>query len=401
MKVKFQRKIEVTWIKRNLKWILKWILKLTSPVIRPQILFDSFNGKQYSDNPRAISEMMHQMYPEYKIVWYLNDDASLDLVPDYVKRVSSRMGFYRQLFSSFCYVTNCEFYDLGSLKKKKQLYIQTWHGDRGFKKVLYEAAPDLCKMVRVCDSEVVDIALSGSDFGSNQYRLAFNYSGKIQKIGCPRNERMLGMGLEERKEIRRRLGISDDSKVLLYAPTFRDDSPTTQRVNIDIGRTKRILADKYGGEWIAIVRAHVGTRLIEGTDTNGCINATDYPDATDILSITDFLISDYSSIVCDFCLTGKPTVLAIFDLADYEMRCREFKVNPTETGLLCVNNQKELEDLICNLDDRTVREAYERMNRFFGTSETGMATRRICKEIDSYYRTQYRHSHVNKISCIN
>ena len=66
--MKVQRRIEIARIKRNSKWILKWILKWTSPVIRPQILFDSFNGKQYSDNPRAISEMMHQMYPEYKIV---------------------------------------------------------------------------------------------------------------------------------------------------------------------------------------------------------------------------------------------------------------------------------------------------------------------------------------------
>lgn len=396
-----QRKIKWTWITRDLKWILKWFIKLTSPAIKPQILFDSFQGKQYSDNPRAISEMMHRMYPEYRIVWYLNADAGFDIVPDYVKRVSSRTGFYRQLFSSFCYVTNCELYALGSLKKKKQLYIQTWHGDRGFKKVLYEAAPDLCKTSRVCDSEVVDIALSGSDFGSNQYRQAFRYFGRIEKTGCPRNERMLGMGSEERKEIRRRLGIGDDSKVLLYAPTFRDDSPATLKVYIDIDRTKRILADKYGGDWVAVIRGHVGTRLVGFTDTNGCIDATDYPDATDILSITDFLISDYSSIVCDFCLTGKPAVLAIFDLADYETRCREFKVNPTETGFLCANHQKELEDLICNLDDRMIREAHEKVNRYFGTSETGMATRRICEEIDSYYRTQYRHSHVDKISRIN
>ena len=66
--------------------------------IEKKILFESFNGVQYSDNPRSISERMHQMYPDYKIIWHLlNHRGNNNLeIPNYIHVVSSRTQFYKE-----------------------------------------------------------------------------------------------------------------------------------------------------------------------------------------------------------------------------------------------------------------------------------------------------------------
>ena len=77
--------------------------------IEKKILFSSFGGKQYSDNPKAISEKVHILYPEYKIVWFLSEaSSSLNFLPDYVTPIVKKKGleFYKALSTSFCYVTN-------------------------------------------------------------------------------------------------------------------------------------------------------------------------------------------------------------------------------------------------------------------------------------------------------
>lgn len=370
------------------KSIIKIVLKSTTR-IKPIILFESFNGAQYSDNPRAISEMMHSMYPEYQIAWYLNSGANKELVPDYVKCISNRIEFYKYLFSSFCYVNNCQFQGLKRYKKKGQLYIQTWHGDRGFKKILYEADPDWCRANNMCDNDVVDIALAGSDFGRELYRSAFRYKGQVDALGCPRNERMLQMSLDEKRRIKKELNIDDDIKVLLYAPTFRDNIIDHQQGYIDIETTRRQISKKYGGKWIAMVRGHVGKKWMGLNNLNPVVDVTDYPDMADILAITDFLITDYSSTAFDFYLTDKPMILAIFDLADYEANCRELKFDPVDAGFICAVNQKELEKMIENLDNKLLQETYERIDRVFGTKETGSATKNICSKINAYYINTY------------
>ena len=371
------------------KSIIKIVLKSMTR-IKPIILFESFNGAQYSDNPRAISEMMHSMYPEYQIAWYLNSGANKELVPDYVKCISNRIEFYKYLFSSFCYVNNCQFQGLKRYKKKGQLYIQTWHGDRYFKRILFEADPDWCRANNMCDNDVVDIALAGSAFGVNSYRTAFQYEGRIDNFGCPRNERMLKMNFDAKKKIKNRLRIDDDSKVLLYAPTFRDNVMNSQNVFINLESTKKVLEEKYGGKWVAVARGHVGKKLTGFGNEDNFVDATDYPDMADILSITDFLISDYSSTATDFYLTGKPVILATFDLTDYETNCRGFKISPLEAGFICACNQDELEEKIRELDNRIFQEVYDKVNQVYGTMETGSATERICKVINTHFMSTFR-----------
>lgn len=372
-----------------IKTAIKKIIKNTVS-IRPQILFESFNGAQYSDNPRAISEMIHEIYPEYKIVWHLNENANKELVPDYVSCISKGVEFYYALFSSFCYVSNCELHGLVYYKKKRQLYVQTWHADRYFKKVLYDADPEWGKNTEMCDDRVTNIALAGSDFGIKTYRDAFRYTGEIINLGCPRNEKMLNMSNNAKNNLKKRLGINMEDKIFMYAPTFRDYQMDSQNVFIDIEQTRNSIQNKFGGTWKAIVRGHVGKHLSGFKKDDDFIDVTAYPDMADLLAICDFLITDYSSSVLDFYLTGKPIILASFDIDDYEKRCRGFNIDPRDTSFICAFDQEELIKIISDLDVSRFKRDYRKLDELFGTNETGTSTKYICEYINNYYNKNFK-----------
>lgn len=100
-------------------------------------MFLSYDGKQYSDNPRAISEAFHLVFPDYEIVWYITEEKSLSLVPEYVRVVQGRwLCFLKELSTARVFVTNTQL-GAGIFKRKQQFFVQTWHGDVSPKQILY------------------------------------------------------------------------------------------------------------------------------------------------------------------------------------------------------------------------------------------------------------------------
>ena len=353
--------------------------------VEKKILFISFSGKQYSDNPRAISEKMHELYPDFRIVWILNDRYSkYGIVPPYVEVYPyGRLTFYQQLATCLCFINNNA--NSGFLfKRKKQLFIQTWHGDRGFKKILCEAGSS-----DRCYDGCTDIAVSGSRFGTQVYRDAFRYYGEVLEMGSPRNDALLNDDHERIHIIKDRLLIADEKRILLYAPTYRDSCAERQEVILDIPRILQILQDKSGGEWICLVRSHPSSHGLQFNSNLQVIDVTDYPDMTDLLLIADFLISDYSSSLLDFCLTGKPCISAAFDIDSYEKNDRNFKIRPEESGIIIARTQTELEKMIQTYSDKDYRQAYQKIAEVYGTNETGKASEEIAKRIDAFYRENY------------
>ena len=105
----------------------------------------------------------------------------------------------------------------------------------------------------------------------------------------------------------------------------------------------------------------------------------------DLLLIADLLITDYSSCAGDFLLTGRPLVLAHFDIKHYEEQGRSLWVDPVEAGYLVAKNQDELNQILSNLYSYDHKAIADKINRFYGTKETGQSSeavvRRILKEV--------------------
>ena len=372
----------MNWIKhiRKISYIFFKYYSLAHKV-QKKVLFNSFYGRQYSDNPRAICEKLHELYPDYELVWILDNNLS-EVVPDYVRIVDRNrlLDWGKEISTAACYVYNIE-RSSNIFRKNDQLFIQTWHGDRAIKKILKLRDQNM----KLYENEVTNLCIAGSEKGKGMFESAFNYRGTILNVGCPRNDCLLTVSPARAAAVKSSLGIPVESKVLLFAPTFRDNrKETLQESAVDISRVLDLMPS--GEDWICLVRAHLASAGIAYNKNDDRIyDVTFYPDMADLLYITDFLISDYSSCATDFAITEKPIVLAVFDRYEYTSQCRAFFAVPEEIGFIVAHNQKELEQIISNTARVDYQKACRAVNAYYGTTETGSSSEAVCLYINDFY----------------
>ena len=155
------------------------LASILHPVEKDKVVFMSFNGRNYADNPRAISEKLHQLHPDWKQVWGMsNPERAREAVPDYIRIVKfGSWAWYRELATAGTWVMNVLLPN-GVLKRKGQRYIQTWHGDRGMKKILFDATESMEKYQkryyfrRIIEPTLCDLGITGSAYGEMQFRSA-------------------------------------------------------------------------------------------------------------------------------------------------------------------------------------------------------------------------------------
>ena len=367
------------------KWVRKTYMHLCYIIrLRKEktVFFASFRG-QYSDNPRAISECLHRMAPEVKIVWLVKPQFK-QFVPDYVVTVppNHRLLLKAQAQAQVWVMNYVYRKQLGVYKGRENFYIQTWHGDRGLKTIGSLTEYGKKHYNDTYEISHCDLFVAASDYGVKKARQALLYEGEVIVDGMPRNDKLVCIEKysDDINKIRKSLGIGNDVKVLLYAPTYRDKK-LSQQCAIDISASLASLANS-GDKWICLVRYH---SLSKGTsmssDKSACLDVTSYPDMADLLLVADLLITDYSSSAGDFLLTGKPVVLAHFDRSDYEAQGRSLWVNPEEAGYLVANNQDELNQILSKLNSYDHQAIADKINRFYGTKETGHASEAVVRRI--------------------
>lgn len=349
-----------------------------------KVVFSSFSGRSYSDNPRCISEMLHDMCPQAKIVWLLQKpDEWKDTVPDYVTvvpRFSMKSAY--EMGSARVWVDN--FTQLPYLipKKGKQFYMQTWHGDRAFKKIGYDN--DIMEKYRMTRrvEEQCDVFLSGSDFGEKMFGTAFRYHGPFLKNGAPRNDVLVRNDPEEIAAVKEKLGIDPSIKLLLYAPTYRETTTTVPKdAQMDLLRTLQHLEKTTGDKWMCLYRAHYLSTGIDLTAVQDrLIDMSKYDTMSDLLLIADMLLTDYSSSAMDYCLLDRPVLLFQADIEDY-LAHREMYFKMSDTPFLVAMNQSELENLISDMTPEMAAENCRAIRDYFGFSETGRATEEACRYI--------------------
>lgn len=363
------------------------ICYLTRPKNIKTCFFSSFRG-QYSDNPRAISEYLHVIAPNLQQVWLLSRKNEM-FAPDYVKVVyPGTLLAWKMQAQADVWILNCAYSrKSGVYKGKKTYYIQTWHGDRGLKKIGHLAAEEMGSLYRGFDGlpylDDCNLFVVASEYGRRKAIEGLKFQGEFLMTGMPRNDKLVKPEQyeDEKLKIRKSLSLSDE-KILLYAPTFRDGQ-SVQNVAINISQTLNSL-EKDGSKWKCLIRSHSKSHEIKSTEDNSKFtNVSSYPDMADLLLIADFLITDYSSCAGDFALTNRPVVLALFDVDEYQEHYRTLKVNPEEAGFLVARNQAELNNICSNLYSYNHDEIAKKINSYYGTAETGSASKALAEKIVS------------------
>lgn len=360
------------------RWLYFKILTLCNP-LKNKILFMSFQGKQYSDNPRAVCEKMHELFPEYELVWYLNADVSkFEIIPDYVRVVHGRwFRFLRELATARCFVTNTQL-GRGIFKRKGQFFVQTWHADISPKRVLLSDTVQRHRGFVLKDDRYTDVCVAGSDLGEQMYRKSFGYHGEILKCGMPRNDVIVNNSVDKDKILKKICGYVPNQKILLYAPTFRDHLLDEPQQSLDLGAVLDCL-DGEENQWICLIRAHINVKNIQYDETDKRImNVSEYPDMADILAVSDLLISDYSSCQGDFILSGKPAVNFLWDLDEYQQKCRGLLFDMEEAGFLVAYDKESLYSLLRNLNAEEIAKSNKRVIRNFNIHTSGNASEQVC-----------------------
>ncbi len=361
------------------------------PINKKKIVFSSFGGKQYSDNPRYISEILHAENPETTIIWiFCKPEEKKKNIPVYVRciRKGSFLEYYH-LATAKLWVMNTNipkfFY-----KSKRQVYIQTWHGDRGFKNILYDKKSSHNKQNYLpgdlIEEKYCDMMISASEYGKKRLRSAFHYDGPFIEKGLPRNDQLINSDVKRINEVKASIGIPIDKKVFFYAPTFRSSDISQHKLQ-DISGINFVgildeLEIKYNNKWICMIRAHsaVGGFLMNDESAR-VIDVTQYDDMNALLLITDFFVTDYSSSAGDYILKKKPLVLYQADRELYTKEDRDFSFDITMSPFIIAKSMDELLGIVSNFDDKSIENNYQALVEFFGIYETGNAGQAIVEYI--------------------
>lgn len=356
------------------------------PIRKNRIMFYSFNGKQYSCNPRKISEGLHALtVDEYEIYWaFKKPESFTDILPEYVKPVKYRsLKYYYLAKTSKVIVQNVQ--GVGELKRRKgQVIIQTWHASNGYKKVGTHLK-GIKRKANLLGHKDYSYVLAGcQNMENNRVRKSMNFKGEVIK-GTPRMDVMFNLPNEKlEQEVYDWLKLDRNKRIMLYAPTWRNNRDT-DKYDMDYKLVKNALEEKFDGEWIIAVRLHPNVKTKPDTSLPYVVDATKYPDMEELLETVDALISDYSSCVWDFSFTNRPCFLYCTDIKEYDSE-RSFDIPIEKWGFAVCENSNELATAISDFDVEAYSKLMDEHHREMGNFEDGHATERVCGLIDKICR---------------
>jgi len=199
--------------------------------------------------------------------------------------------------------------------------------------------------VDALDAEIArwDILLSPSRTATGMLRSAFGYRGAMWETGYPRNDALLAADRDDRRAtLRCELGIGEDTTAILYAPTYRDDQ--VDESELPLGLDPSALVTELGTNHVLWLRPHYYlSHQRRGPGTDQVRDVSGYPDPADLYLAADVLVTDYSSAMFDFAVTGKPIIIFAYDLDHYRDRLRGFTFDLEDEGPgPVVRNQNQL-----------------------------------------------------------
>ncbi|HEC2195460.1 TPA: CDP-glycerol glycerophosphotransferase family protein [Staphylococcus delphini] len=303
------------------------------------VVFESFGGKNYSDSPKYIYEYMKDHYPELNYKWVFQQ-PEYNVVPGEVDKVEKNSKAYYQAYSEAKFWISNARIPLFLNKKANQIYIQTWHGTP-----LKRLANDM-KVVRMPGTTTAlykrnfhkeasrwDHLVSPNRYSTEIFRTAFWMPPeKVLEIGYPRNDILVNRADDTalQQSIKEELNIPEGKKIIMYAPTWRDDEfikkgQYTFELKIDLPRLQQELGDEY----VILLRMHY--LIANALDLNGyedfAIDVSNYNDISKLYLISDCLITDYSSVMFDYGILKRPQFFFAYDIEKYDKNLRGFYID--------------------------------------------------------------------------
>lgn len=348
--------------------------------LRNAVLFESFQGKMIGDNPLDIFNEVKRVRPDLELFWTIQKGKSK--APEGATGVVHGSKQWLELLATAKYLVNNTSFPWYFRKVEGQVYLQTWHGTP-LKRLGRDIPGNTLTQsyLNTMDREASywNALISPSAYCTNIFPSSFSYNGLILETGYPRNDRLTNQPAGLREKVRQQLGVTDDKTwLVLYAPTWRDYNRSAtgkwQTVNYIEQDTK------LPAGFQLMFRGHTNTHAAHTSKVaGGAIDVTTYPDVTELYLAADVLITDYSSVMFDFTVTGKPVIFLAPDLAEYESkRGFYFDFRAEAPGPIC-NNTAEVFQSLLTLNEISQQYAgkYAAWKAKFNALEDGKAAERV------------------------
>lgn len=385
-------------MKDTAKLVLKYLMRFTLkvfwlfPVRKRTVFFMANMGKGYLCNPKYIYESMKNddRFKAFHYIWCFKDPDAQDRNKfsnntTLVKKDNLFVYFY-YLLTSEIIVYNCGGFSYAPIRKK-QLLIETGHGGGLWKRngFLEKNKSSSSKKGLLLADKDIKLWLSSDEKHSEMYiRQAMGYSGEILDSGYPRSDILFKDNTKLISEVRKKLRITEDSHVVLYAPTFKGREDQAVSISsgseiISVEKVKNVLSERFGGDWIFVTRGHQYSQDVSIDEIDA--DWTSYPDMQELLLVADVLITDYSSSIWDFSILKKPCFLYVPDLSYYETHDRGFYIPISKWPALIVQNNDEWERTIRSYDREQYIARVENYLTFMGSFENGHACEKVLTEV--------------------
>ncbi len=225
---------------------------------------------------------------------------------------------YHLATSKFVFM-NDNFMPMAKLKFKNDAIItQLWHAEGVFKRFgLHIEQPDEIRRLEIEGNKKLSYVVCSSNQVADIYAEAFGVSRyKVLPLGAPRIDEFFKKVNEERlrADFDKLYPECKGKRLVLYAPTFRDDRDDDKRLldSIDI----KAFNDRFGSDTRLLIRLHPQVHT-SSADLSGATDVSNYEKLSTLIRICDVMVTDYSSICVDFALLEKPLYFYAFDLEKY------------------------------------------------------------------------------------
>lgn len=381
------------WAGKGIRLLYKLLYRFVS-IDDKLVVFISFHGRGYSDNPRAIYEAMIQdpRWQGYRFIWFIKHHKKKAIsIPDAQIKEYFSFSYFYHLSKAKLWVVNCKL-PLYICKKPEQVYLQTWHGtplkrlahdiDVAEDTTFYRSAVSYEQM---CHSYDVDVArynymISPNAFCTEVFPHAFGIDPqKLVETGYPRNDFIVNATKEQVLSIKKQLQLPLDKKIILYAPTWRDNSYVSAGYTFELKADFHLWKKILGEDFIVLFKPHY--LIINKYQNDPSLKGFLYSipataEINELYVISDVLITDYSSVFFDYAILKRPMYFYMYDLENYASDLRGFYLDITKDlpGAIYRREEPLCQDIKAGVYDRT---RLDNFSKRFNNLDDGQASKRV------------------------
>jgi len=375
----------------------------TSKLDERLVVFEAFQGRQYTCSPKALYLQMKAdpKYSDYRFVWVFTEEAAKrNPIADQRTQIVTynTLAHHAVCARAGTIITNSM--PMGIIKLRPgQKLVETWHGtplkrlgcDIQLDSNSVNTREEIHRRYRQRVSQLTHF-LSPSDFYTEKLTSAFDLKGEGSRVkmiqqGYPRNDFLSRCTPEQARAIKARLGLEEDKKLILYAPTFRDDQKLDKAYSYSFTLEMDFnhLLQTLGEEYVILFRPHyfVASRFDFASYGGRVIDVSGVDDINELYVISDLLITDYSSVFFDYAILQRPVLLFMYDLDRYQNQLRDFYIDLKELPFPILQTQQQLEEAILDLFSQpfVLSEGYRAFNRTYTPMDDGEAAGRVLEAL--------------------